>query len=116
MPGAFGSGHVCALFVEGRVHEVHVFLIQLVAGQAQPLAEALEVDHFPGPQEADGIIDIRVIGQAENVVVGNARLLLCCDLVRTTFLLSELGRLSGCLILCYNNPEFGSLSILNGDL
>ena len=87
MPGAFGSGHVCALFVEGRVHEVHVFLIQLVAGQAQPLAEALEVDHFPGPQEADGIIDIRVIGQAENVVVGNARLLLCRDLVRTTLLL-----------------------------
>ena len=86
MPGAFGSGHVCALFVEGRVHEVHVFLIQLVAGQAQPLTEALEVDHFPGPQEADGVVDIRVIGQAENVVVGNARLLLCCDLVRTTFL------------------------------
>ena len=116
MPGAFGSGHVCALFVEGRVHEVHVFLIQLVAGQAQPLAEALEVDHFPGPQEADGIIDIRVIGQAENVVVCRAGFLLCCDLVRTTFLLSELGRLSICLILCYNNIEFGSLSILNDDL
>ena len=86
MPGAFGSGRFCASFVEGRVHEVHVFLIHLVAGQAQPLTEALEVDHFPGPQELDDIVDIRIVAQTQDVVVCRAGFLLCCDRVRTTFL------------------------------
>ena len=86
MPGADGSGHFSALFVERRVHEVHVFLVQLVAGQPQPLAEALEVDHLPGTQKADGVVDIRIVGQAEDVVIGDPGLLLCGDLVRTTFL------------------------------
>ena len=86
MPGAKGSGRFCASFVEGRVHEVHVFLIQLVAGQAQPLAEALEVDHLPGPQELDDIVDIRIVAQTQDVVVCRAGFLLCCDRVRTTFL------------------------------
>ena len=102
--------------IKTGVDEVHIFLVHTVLRQPQALAEALEVDHLPGPEEFDDIVDIGVIGQAQNVVIGDPGLLFCCDLVRTTFLLSELGRLSGCLILCYNNPEFGSLSILNGDL
>ena len=104
------------LFVKGRVDQIDVFLVHPVLRQPQSLAEELEVDHLPGPQELDDIVDIRIVAQTQDVVVCRAGFLLCCDLVRTTFLLSELGRLSGCLILCYNNLEFGSLSILNGDL
>ena len=104
------------LLVKGRIDEIHVLFIHPILGQPQAFAEALEVDDLPGPEKLDDIVDVGVIAQPQDVVVGDAGLLLCCDRVRTTFLLSELGRLSGRRILCYNNPEFGSLSILNGDL
>lgn len=39
-------------------------------------AEPLEVDDFPLPQKADHIIHIRIVGQTENVVVGEAGFLL----------------------------------------
>ena len=86
MPGAFGPGHFCALFIERWVHEVHIFFIQLVAGKTKSLTEALEVNNFPGPQKADGIVDVRVVRESQNVVIGHAGFLLCCDRVRTTFL------------------------------
>ena len=73
------------LFVKRGVGEVDIFLVHALLRQAQSLAEALEVDNLPLPQEADHVIHIRIVGQAENVVVGEAGLLLWCDLVRTTF-------------------------------
>ena len=48
------------------------------------IAEALEMDDLPLPQETDGVVHIRVVGQPQNVVIGEAGLLLWCDLVRTT--------------------------------
>lgn len=47
-------------------------------------AEALEVHDLTRTQELDDIADVRIIGKAENVVVGHARLLLCCDDIKTT--------------------------------
>ena len=88
MPGAllsFGKIQM-ELFVKGRVDQIDVFLVHPVLRQPQSLAEALEVDHLPGPEEFDDIVDIGVIGQAQNVVIGDPGLLLCCDRVRTTFL------------------------------
>lgn len=38
--------------------------------------EPLEVDDFPFPQELDGVPYVRVVRQAEDVVIGNAGLLL----------------------------------------
>lgn len=82
-----GAGGDCNLLrVKSRIEIVDVFLIQPFLCQPQRLAEALEVHDLPGTQEADGIADVRVIGKAENVVIGNAGLLLCCDGVRTTAL------------------------------
>ncbi len=52
-----------------------------------PIAKPLEMDDFSLPQEADDVVHVRVIGQAQNVVVGDAGFLLWCDLVRTTFFL-----------------------------
>ena len=74
------------LFVKGRVDQIDVFLVHPVFCQPQSLAEALEVDDFPGPQELDDIIDIRIIAQTKDVIVCRAGLLLCCDRVSTTFL------------------------------
>ena len=104
------------LFIKGRIHEINILFVHFSPGQFQALAKALEVYDLPLAQEFDDIVHIRVVRETQDIVVGLPGLLLCCDLVRTTFLLSELGRLSGRRILCYNNPEFGCLSILNGDL
>ena len=65
--------------VKGWVQRVDILLVHLLPGQLQSLAEALEMHHFPGPQEFDDIVDIRVIAQPQDVVVGGAGLLLCCD-------------------------------------
>ena len=74
------------LLVEAGVDEVNVFLVHAVLCQTQALTEALEVDHLPGPQELDDVVDVRVVTQAQDVVISDPGLLLCCDLVRTTFL------------------------------
>ena len=70
--------------VEGGVGEVDVFGVHALLAQAQALAKALEVDDLPLPQEADDVVHVRVVGQAEDIVVGLSCLLFCCDLVRTT--------------------------------
>ena len=74
------------LFVKAGVDKVNIFLVQLILCQPQSLAEPLEVDHFPGPEEFNDIVDIRIVTQTKDVVVGDSCFLLCCDLVRTTFL------------------------------
>lgn len=86
MPHGAGGPHCGALLllVEAGVDIVDVFFVQPVLHQTQPFAEALEVDDFPSTQEFDDVVDIRVIGKPQNVVVGDAGLLLCCDRVRTT--------------------------------
>ena len=72
--------------IKAGIDEVDILLVHAVLRQPQALAEALEVDYFPSTQELDDIIDVRVIAQAQDVVIGDTGLLLCCDLVRTTFL------------------------------
>ena len=49
-------------------------------------AEALEVDDRPLPQEADHVVHIRVITETQDIVIGEAGFLLCCNGVRATFL------------------------------
>lgn len=48
-------------------------------------AEALEMHDLPGPQELDDVVDVRVVGQAQDVVIGDPGLLLCGNHIRTTF-------------------------------
>ena len=64
------------LQIDGRVHAVDVALIQLPAQQLNGLAEALEVDHLPLPEELDDIVDIGIIRKPQNVVIGYSCLLL----------------------------------------
>lgn len=67
------------LFVERGVHIVDVLLVHLLPGQLQSLAEALEMHHFPGSQELDDVVDIRVVAEPQDVIVGGTGLLLRCD-------------------------------------
>ena len=49
------------------------------------------MDNLAFPEEANDIIYVRIVRQAENVVIGEARFLLWCDLVRTTFFVGGIG-------------------------
>ena len=44
-------------------------------------AEALIVDYLPLAQETYRVDDIRIIHKAEDIVIGQPRLLLCCDIL-----------------------------------
>lgn len=70
------------LQVDGGVHEIDVFLVQLLPQQLHAFAEALEVNDLPFPQELDGVVDIGVIGQTQNVVVCLPGLLLSGHVLR----------------------------------
>lgn len=69
---------VVLLLIEGGVDEVEILLIHLLLCQPQPLTEALEMDDLTGPQELDDIVDVGVIRQPQDVVIGHTGLLLCC--------------------------------------
>ena len=62
--------------VDGGIHAVDVFLIQFFPELFNGLPEALEVNDLTLPEEADHIIDIGIITEPENVVIGDPRLLL----------------------------------------
>lgn len=70
--------------IKGRVHKVHVLLIELFPEKLHRLAEALEVNHLTLPQELDYIVDIRVIRQTQNVVIGDPCFLFWCVVKNTT--------------------------------
>ena len=65
--------------VKGRIHIVHILLIQLSAQQLHGLSEPLEMHNLPFPKEFDHIVHIRIIGQPQNVVIGDPGLLLWYD-------------------------------------
>lgn len=75
--------------VKGRIHKIDVLFIEPVLRQPQPFSKSLEVDDLAGPQELDHIIDVRIIGKTQDVVIGDAGLLFCCACVRTTFFFSK---------------------------
>lgn len=71
--------------VERGVDKIEVLLIHFLLRQTQALSEALEMDNFPLTQELDHIIDIRVIRQAKNIVIGHPCFLFWCNHIRTNF-------------------------------
>ena len=78
------AGLFSAIFIKTRVAGVEILAVEVVGRDPEAFAETLVVDDLPFPQELDDIADVRIIGKAENVVVGHARLLLCCNHIRTT--------------------------------
>lgn len=63
---------------------VHIFLIQLLPQQLHGLTKALEMDDFPLTQEFDHIVHIRVVAEAQDVVIGDPGFLLCYVSLSTT--------------------------------
>ncbi len=70
------------VFVEGRIEGIEVAAVQMILDIPQGFTEPLEVDDLPLPQETDGIADIVVFNHAQDVVVGGAGFLLCCQIFK----------------------------------
>ena len=73
-------GSLC-LMVKRGVDKVNVFLAHTVLRKPQALAESLEVYDLPLPQKLDDVIDIRIVAEAEDIVIGNAGFLLRCKIL-----------------------------------
>ena len=65
------------LHIECRIHGVDILLVELLAQQFYRFTKTLEMHHFAFTQETDHIIDIRIIRKPQDVIVGDACLLLC---------------------------------------
>ena len=65
------------LFVERGVDKIDVFLVHFILGQSQTFAKPLEVDDLSGPEKFDDIVYIRIIGEAQDIIIGDSSLLLC---------------------------------------
>ena len=73
------------MLVKGRIEGVEILFVQLILGNAQAFAEALIVDDLALTQELDGLADIRIVDQTQDIVISSARLLFCCTLVCANF-------------------------------
>ena len=62
--------------VDRRIERVVVLRIQIVLHDAQRVAEALEVYDFSCAQEFDRLTHVRIVDQAQQIVVGRAGFLL----------------------------------------
>ena len=80
------------LKIERGIHIIDVFLVQPPAQQLDGLAEALEMHDLTLPQESDGVVHIRIVGNAENVVICHTCLLLCCNCENATFCIYICGK------------------------
>ena len=64
------------LQIDGRIHAVDIALIEFPAQKFDGLTKPLEMDDLPLPEEFDDIVHIRVVGEPQDVVVGDPCLLL----------------------------------------
>jgi len=60
-PRSSGRTFLIKLLIKSGVGEIHIFLIHTLFGQRNGFAKALEMDDFALAQEADDIIDIRIV-------------------------------------------------------
>ena len=77
--------------IKGGIHIVHILLVQLLPQQLHGLAEPLEVDDLPFPEEFDHVVHIRIIGKPQNVVIGDPGLLLWGVIINTTKKFRKIG-------------------------
>ena len=69
-------------FVERRVERVEVAAVQSVLQYAQTFAESLVMNKLAFAQEFDRVAHVGIVREAENVIVGQTRFLLCREVFR----------------------------------
>ena len=80
-----GGSFVRSRSVKRRVIGVVVLRVYLVLHDTQGVAEALEVVDLALAEVFDGVADVGVVDEAQDIVVGDARLLFWCNHIRTNF-------------------------------
>ena len=63
--------------VKARIERVEVLGVQSILHDPQGFTEPLEVHDLSHAQELDGLADIRILHQTQDIVIGSSRLLLC---------------------------------------
>ena len=76
-------------FVKRRVEGIEVLFVEFILCDAQAFAEALVVDDLALAEELDGLANVGVVDQAQDVVVGRACLLLCCTFISANFFIGK---------------------------
>ncbi len=69
-------------FVKSRVERIEIAAVQMLLNRAEGFTKPLEMDDLTFPEEADGITDFRVFDDAEDIVVGGAGFLFCCQILK----------------------------------
>lgn len=75
---------VCLPSVKFGVVGVKVFVVQIVLDQAQTFAEPLEVGQLALAKEADRVAHVRIVAEAQNIIVGRPCFLFWYDYKCTT--------------------------------
>ena len=75
--------------VERGIKSVEVLLVELILRDAQAFAKALVMDNLAFAEELDGLADIGIVDQPQDVIIGRACLLLCCTFISANFLWSR---------------------------
>ena len=65
-----------AAFIEGWVADVEVFGVKVILRDAEGIAEALIMHDLALAEEFDHVVDVGVVRQTQDIVIGRARLLL----------------------------------------
>ena len=65
------------LLIKRRVARVEVLGVEMLLCYADAVAEALIMHDLALAEEFYRVADVGIVGEAENVIVGRARLLLC---------------------------------------
>ena len=69
--------HLPAPLIERGIADVEVLGVQVILGDAQSIPEPLVMHDLPLAEELDGLSYVGIVAEAEDVVVGDAGLLLC---------------------------------------
>ena len=80
------------LFIKRRIYHIYILLVEFFRCKSESLAEALEVDYFALAQIADDVVYIGIVGKAQDIVVGNAGLLLAIRSPLTCILAADQGK------------------------
>ena len=73
--------HLPAALVKRRVASVEILRVQVLLGTTEGVCKPLVMHDLALAKVLDGVSDVGVIHQAQNVVVGGSRLLLCCQVL-----------------------------------
>ena len=65
------------LLIKRRVARVEVLGVEMLLSDTDAVAEALIMHDLALAEEFYRVADVGIVGEAENVIVGRARLLLC---------------------------------------